>query len=245
MLEKYQAKASGPLTVLGFIFLIAFSTPIIFPNISESLRTLTIATQIAIWILFLIHYLLCIVLAENRGQFVKSNIFGLACVVLPVLEPFRALRALAVVIVAAKKRGSNKRRSLITTTSTVALATWFFAGLAITEAERHAAQRTIDNVGDGWWWAITTMATVGFGDTYPVTTAGRLVGGVLMVISIALIGTMTATIASYFTEIFGIGQTPETDTARADLGSETALRNEIAELKAQIADLQNPRQESQ
>ena len=244
MLEKYQAKASGPLTVLGFVFLVAFSTPIIFPNVSTSIRSTLIATQIAIWILFLLHYLLCIVLAENRGKFVKSNIFGLACVVLPVLEPFRTLRALAVVIVAAKKRGSNKRRSLITTTSTVALATWFFAGLAITEAERHAAQRTIENVGDGWWWAITTMATVGFGDTYPVTTAGRLVGGVLMIISIALIGTMTATIASYFTEIFGLGKTPENATFASENSNESALRNEIADLKAQIADLQRPSHEA-
>ncbi len=244
MLDKYQAKTAGALSVLGFVFLVAFSTPIIFPSISSSLHDLCIATQIIIWILFLAHYITCIALAQDRRAYIRANIFGLACVLLPVLEPFRALRALAVVIVAAKKRGSNKRRSLIMTTSTVALATWFFAGLAITEAERNAAERTIHNVGDGWWWAITTMATVGYGDTYPVTTGGRIVGGILMVISIALIGTMTATIASYFTEIFGIGLTPENNDAPVENDTEAVLRAQILELNARIDQLTNPPHEN-
>ena len=242
MLEKYQAKIAGPLTVLGFVFLVAFSAPIIFPNLSPALRNASIAIQIAIWALFLVHYLVCLAIAPKRIEFIKSNVFALACVLLPILEPFRALRALMVVIVGARKRGSNRRRSLITTTSIVAMATWFFAGLAITEAERHAAERTINGVGDGWWWAITTMATVGYGDTYPVTAAGRLVGGLLMIISIALIGTMTATIASYFTEIFGIGKTPGNDSPITHESRETELISEIQALKAHIERLERNQQ---
>lgn len=240
MLEKYQAKTAGPLTVLGFVFLAAFSTPIIFPNLRSGLLHLATALQIAIWILFIANYVACIYLATNRRLFIKSNRFGLVCVLLPIFEPFRALRALAVVIVAAKKRGASKRRSLITTTSIVALATWFFAGLAVTEAERHHAEHTIANVGDGWWWAITTMATVGYGDTYPVTTSGRAVGAILMVMGIALIGTMTATIASYFTEIFGASS-----QAPAQSHSENAdeLKRQITTLQARIAELeQNTRE---
>ena len=232
MLEKYQAKVAGPLTVLGFVFLAAFSTPIIFPNLSQGLFRIASALQIAIWILFIANYAVCIYLAADRRHFIRSNRFGLVCVLLPIFEPFRALRALAVVIVAAKKRGANKRRSLITTTGIVALATWFFAGLAVTEAERHAADHTIANVGDGWWWSITTMATVGYGDTYPVTASGRAVGAILMIMGIALIGTMTATIASYFTEIFGVASSDGEAQASED------AKTHIATLQARIAELE-------
>jgi voltage-gated potassium channel len=47
------------------------------------------------------------------------------------------------------------------------------------------------------WWACTTMTTVGYGDLYPVTTAGRFVGVGLMIGGIALLGTVTATFASW------------------------------------------------
>jgi voltage-gated potassium channel len=236
MLEKYQAKTAGPLTVLGFVFLAAFSTPIIFPNLRSGLVHLATALQIAIWIVFIANYVVCIYLASDRRLFIKSNRFGLACVLLPIFEPFRALRALAVVIFAAKKRGASKRRSLITTTSIVAFATWFFAGLAVTEAERHAAEHTIANVGDGWWWAITTMATVGYGDTYPVTTSGRAVGAILMIMGIALIGTMTATIASYFTEIFGVSTLSQ---SHSESEKTDDLHRQIKTLQDRITELEH------
>jgi voltage-gated potassium channel len=40
---------------------------------------------------------------------------------------------------------------------------------------------TVDSVGDGFWWAIVTLTTVGFGDISPTTGLGRVIGGVLMV----------------------------------------------------------------
>ena len=39
----------------------------------------------------------------------------------------------------------------------------------------------LNTIGDGIWWALVTLTTVGFGDISPVTTSGRLVGGVLMI----------------------------------------------------------------
>ncbi len=239
MTDKWNERTAGLITTLGCIFLIAFSAPIIAPHMRTTLFHLCVLTQIVIWALFIVHYAVSLFLAKERKKFIRANIFGLLAVALPLLEPLRAIRALALVVVMAKQRGLSRRRSLITTTALVAVATWFFAGLAVTEAERNAAERTIHNVGDGLWWAITTMATVGYGDTYPVTMGGRAIGAILMIMSIALIGTMTATIASYFTEIYGSSPKTYSKSAAATLNETLQLRQEIASLKAQVAQFES------
>jgi len=57
-----------------------------------------------------------------------------------------------------------------------------------------------DDFGDAICWAVTTMTTVGYGDRYPVTGIGRMVAFALMLGGIALLGTVTATLASWLVE---------------------------------------------
>ena len=56
------------------------------------------------------------------------------------------------------------------------------------------------NVGIGLWWALQTVTTVGYGDVTPQNGAGRLVGAVIMLESIAFIAIVTAAITSSFVE---------------------------------------------
>lgn len=53
---------------------------------------------------------------------------------------------------------------------------------------------------DAVWWSIVTMTTVGYGDLYPATQTGRLLGVVVMLFGIGFLGILTATIASIFIE---------------------------------------------
>jgi voltage-gated potassium channel len=64
------------------------------------------------------------------------------------------------------------------------------------DAERSSPDANITDFGDAIWWAVTTMTTVGYGDRYPATSAGRMVAFALMIGGIALLGTATATLAS-------------------------------------------------
>jgi voltage-gated potassium channel len=57
---------------------------------------------------------------------------------------------------------------------------------------------TIDGFWHGAWWALSLMMTVGFVESEPLTTAGRLISAVLMVTGFVLLATVTATIASIF-----------------------------------------------
>jgi voltage-gated potassium channel len=48
----------------------------------------------------------------------------------------------------------------------------------------------------GMWWAIGTVTTVGYGDVVPVQTSGRIIAAVVMVVGIAFLSLITATVAS-------------------------------------------------
>jgi voltage-gated potassium channel len=54
------------------------------------------------------------------------------------------------------------------------------------------------NVGLGMWWALQTVTTVGYGDVVPTTALGRVVGSVVMLLSIAFLSVLTAGITSVF-----------------------------------------------
>lgn len=53
---------------------------------------------------------------------------------------------------------------------------------------------------DGLWWAIVTVTTVGYGDMFPVTPAGRVAAGVLMLLGIGFVALITASIAAHFVD---------------------------------------------
>ena len=62
----------------------------------------------------------------------------------------------------------------------------------------YLAEPQIKTIGDGIWWALVTITTVGYGDIAPLTTLGRLVAGTLMFVGLGLIATVTAIVSAKF-----------------------------------------------
>lgn len=82
----------------------------------------------------------------------------------------------------------------------VILSVIFFSSLGVYYFERARVDSNIRSLWDGVWWAIVTMGTVGYGDKYPITTGGRIVGLILIFAGVGLMSLFTATIASIFIE---------------------------------------------
>ena len=78
----------------------------------------------------------------------------------------------------------------------VVVAVFGTSGILLFERENES----FSTLRDGLWWLFVTITTVGYGDKFPVTTGGMIVGVVVMIVGIGFLGLFTATIASIFVE---------------------------------------------
>jgi voltage-gated potassium channel len=103
----------------------------------------------------------------------------------------------------------------------------FVASLAALDAERGHPDANIVTFKDAVWWSFATITTVGYGDHYPVTDAGRLIAAALMVCGIGLLGVVTGWLASWLID----------RVSDAEEEAQTATRRDVADLAAEVAAL--------
>jgi voltage-gated potassium channel len=71
-------------------------------------------------------------------------------------------------------------------------------GVWVLKFESQSPDANIKTGGDSLWWAFVTITTVGYGDRFPVTTGGRLIGMALMVCGVGIFSVFTGFIANSF-----------------------------------------------
>jgi voltage-gated potassium channel len=220
-----------PLTVAAAVFLFAYAIPITIPKTSADVAFGCEVLVWTIWAVFVVDYLIRLVLAERKWLFIRKNLLDLAVVVMPALRPLRLLRLLSLLSVLRRASGGHFRGRVLAFTIGATLLVLILGGLAITDAERGAEGSTINTLGDGMWWALTTITTVGYGDLYPVTLTGRLVSAALMISGIAVLGMVTATLASWLVQ--RVSEATDDDGAVTRRQVEE-LSNQITELRAEL-----------
>jgi voltage-gated potassium channel len=218
-----------PLTGLAAVFLAAYAWSVLDERVSPAGRDALEVFLTGTWVLFGLDYLVRIALARRRFRFVLRHLPDLVVLLLPMFRPLRVLRLAAVIGVLHRQlRDDVRGRVMVYVAGAVALV-GFVAALAVLDAERNAPDASITTFGDALWWAITTVTTVGYGDRYPVTVEGRVVAGALMVGGIALLGVLTASIASWFVEtVRASDREVERDVER----TEVQVAAVLAELRA-------------
>ncbi|HEY1628145.1 MAG TPA: potassium channel family protein [Streptosporangiaceae bacterium] len=157
-----------------------------------------------VWAAFVAEYLIRLYLTPTRWRFVRTHPIDLIVIAIPVFRPPRALRLLRFArtgLTLTELLG--RARSVLTHRGPhfvlLSVLAIILVGAALEPGfENHARGATIHSYGDALWWAVVTVTTVGYGDQYPVTAAGRGIAAVLMSTGIGLVGVLSATIASYF-----------------------------------------------
>jgi voltage-gated potassium channel Kch len=104
-----------------------------------------------------------------------------------------------------------------------------FGSLAVLSAEHSSPDANITNASDALWWDFVTITTVGYGDKYPTTNAGRIVAIFVMIAGVGLFGTLSGFLANTF--LSPPKRKEEEALAPADANDPKA---KIAELKRMI-----------
>jgi voltage-gated potassium channel len=185
------------------------------------------------WVLFVVDYIARLALSRDRAAFVRGNPLDLAVIALPLLRPLRLLRLVTLLSVLNRHAGGSLRCRVAIYVAGSTTLVLFVASLAVLDAERGADKATITTFGDATWWAMTTVTTVGYGDRYPITAQGRFIAGGLMLAGIALLGVVTASLASWLLDKVREVEEHSQAATRADMVALTAevqaLRQELAE----------------
>lgn len=230
-LRRLERLTELPLLALALALVPLLILPEVL-DLSASVRDGLIVADWFIWAVFAVDFTLKLTVAPARLSYIRSHWLELLMVVLPFLRPLRAARLLRLGRVAAVL-GVNihllqdmaTRRGPRFVAAAVLVILVSGATLAFL-AERQDQASNIGSFGDALWWAATTMTTVGYGDRYPVTPMGRGVGVLLMLLGIAAVSALTATVSAYLVK-------EEDGAGLADILAELrALRAEVEALRA-------------
>lgn len=186
------------LTILALAFLVAYSYPAFVVDIGSNTQWNLELIQWISWLAFVVDLILNIAKAESKVLYLKSHPLEILAVALPMFRPLRLLRFVSVGSLILSRVNMARSIAITLKIAIIAFFLTYMAAVQITVVERAQESGNIKTFGDGLWWAITTVTTVGYGDRFPVTTEGRILAFGLMIVGISLIGVITATIAAWF-----------------------------------------------
>jgi voltage-gated potassium channel len=186
--------------IAAVVFLAAYAVPILNPDLPSWLLDACRLLSWISWAIFVVDFAVRLFLVDERLRYLIRHWYDVLVLALPLLRPLRLLRLIPLLSVLNRRAKIRLRGRVGIYVAGGACLLAFCAALAGLDAERSSPDANINDFGDAIWWAVTTMTTVGYGDHYPVTAVGRLVAFGLMIGGIALLGTVTATLASWLVE---------------------------------------------
>jgi voltage-gated potassium channel len=200
LVRGWERVTEWPLMIAAVVFLAAYAIPVLDPNLPSWLLDLCVSLSWITWAVFAVDIVVRLFLADQWLRYLVRHWYDVLVLALPLLRPLRLLRLIPLLSVLNRRARVTLRGRVAVYIAGGASLLAFCAALAVLDAERSSPNANITDLGDAIWWAVTTMTTVGYGDRFPVTGTGRLVAFGLMIGGIALLGTVTATLASWLVE---------------------------------------------
>lgn len=201
--------------VIASIVIMALETFALPTGLKEALFVADAALSLA----FVAEYLFRVATAENKRAYITS-FFGIIdlIAIFPILvhalasaRVIRLLRVLRVIRLLKLKRYSDALDRYRRALKLIAAEATLFAGVAsvfilgfaflIYEVEHELQPDKYGNIFDSVWWAVISLTSVGYGDVYPITDAGRMLTLAMVLTGMGIVAVPTALLASALSRV--------------------------------------------
>lgn len=234
LLATIDRMLEGPLVLLSFVWL-----GLLVAEFVVGVNGALDLPFYAIWVVFIIEVVIELLIAPDRGAYLRGNWLKVVSLVLPafrllrVVSAFRFLRAARAIrsagllrLLTSMNRGMGALARTLDRTRFVYVVALTVLVIALGAAGMLYLERpSLPTYGEALWWTAMTMTTVGT-DYFPASGEGRVLAWLLSVYAIGVFGYVTATMASHFLGL-GAGRPSEQDAG--------ALAAELAAVRAELA----------
>lgn len=215
-LQGWRRWTDIPLITLALGSLPILLLEFVSDRLSSTDRTFITLVNVLVFVAFAVDYIVEIILAGDRRAYVRQEwtslliaisqgvallhalqIFGAVRVARAVRPAVFVWRLIAIGAAESKEVRATFRDRAVTVAVSIAGFVWLTSAAAFTIVEDVGEGRRVDSFGDALWWSASTISTVGYGDIYPVTTVGRIIAVLTMIVGVSTFGVITAKLASW------------------------------------------------
>ena len=213
----------GALSVLSIVNLV-----LLYAINDDDLDRVLLVINLVLSTVFVLDFIFRLATAESKSNYFWRQ-YGwadlLASVPVQQLKALRIFRLLRVVRLMRDFGPRNIAGSLLRNRAGSALLTLLLMGILVLQfgslwmlrLEQDAEGANIASASDALWYVIVTISTVGYGDRFPVTRGGRVLGAWIIVIGVGIFGTFTGYLANFFLAPKKADAAPEATDARASI----------------------------
>ena len=195
-------------------------------------------TDWVVWLFFVFETVVLTSLVDNKFGYLRRNWMNLfiICIGVPLFwgggtyaAALRAIRVLLVFPLLLNTSAVVRKVIVRNHLATIVLSAIVFtlmSGFLIAGIDPG-----IENIWEGIWWAWVTVATVGYGDTVPVSSAGKMFGAVVIMFGVGFFAMLTASFSAYF---ISRGEVEIEEEEIEEIDQLMDIENRIAEMEATL-----------
>jgi voltage-gated potassium channel len=245
-LNRLEKHLELPMALLAFVWLVLFVVEVVAGS-----RPMLTFFNTAIWIVFIAEFLLRLVIAPKKIEFLNRSWLTIISLLVPALRNVRiatvvraarlvrAARGIRLVrTVGALNRGMTAlghtiRRNGVIYVFALVVIVWFGGAAGMYTLEPHGSTgQGFASYGDALWWTAMIITTLGSA-YWPQTAEGRVLAVLISLVAIGVFGYVTATLSSFF-----VGRDADSvDGATAGAGDVKELLREVKAVRAELREI--------